>query len=196
MPNDNQASQEWLLYYLADLILNTTEKRDLATRALLGKTYLISGYYQEALQQCQYILDSKVFSLDPEATNQSDSQEVLWGGYKDNFGNPGGSYIHPILCVKYTSWPPSLILSPGMKCKPLKSKSTKRSILTEWNRLDGMHPTATRNRRSLSLLSSAEHSHRTNWIQQSHQLLLTYSCGNTLQQSGYDTKSGLLNSLL
>ncbi len=97
IPNDNQTSQEWLLYYLADLILNTTEKRDLATRALLGKTYLISGYYQEALQQCQYILDSKVFRLDPEATNQSDSQEVLWGGYKDNFGNPGGSYIHPIL---------------------------------------------------------------------------------------------------
>lgn len=95
--NDNQESQDKLIYYLADLILNSTEKRDLATRALLGKTYLISGYYQEALQQCQYILDSKVFSLDPEATNQLNNQEVLWGGYKDNFGNPGGSYIHPIL---------------------------------------------------------------------------------------------------
>lgn len=97
MPNDNEASQDWLLYYLTDLISSSTEKRQLATRALLGKTYLISGYYQEALQQCQYILDSNAFSLDPEATNLSDSQEVLWGGYKDNFGNPGGSYIHPVL---------------------------------------------------------------------------------------------------
>lgn len=97
MPNDNQTSQEWLLYYLTDLISSSTEKRQLATRALLGKTYLISGYYQEALQQCQYILDSNAFSLDPEATNLSDSQEVLWGGYKDNFENPGGSYIHPVL---------------------------------------------------------------------------------------------------
>lgn len=97
MPNDNEASQDWLLYYLTDLISSSTEKRQLATRALLGKTYLISGYYQEALQQCQYILDSNAFSLDPEATNLSDSQEVLWEGYKDNFGNPGGSYIHPVL---------------------------------------------------------------------------------------------------
>lgn len=97
MPNDNEASQDWLLYYLTDLISSSTEKRQLATRALLGKTYLISGYYQEALQQCQYILDSNAFSLDPEATNLSDSQEVLWGGYKDNFENPGGSYIHPVL---------------------------------------------------------------------------------------------------
>lgn len=97
MPNDNEASQDWLLYYLTDLISSSTEKRQLATRALLGKTYLISGYYQEALQQCQYILDSNAFSLDPEATNLSDSQEILWGGYKDNFGNPGGSYIHPVL---------------------------------------------------------------------------------------------------
>ena len=25
------------------------------------------------------------------------SKEVIWGGYKDNFGNPGGDYIHPVL---------------------------------------------------------------------------------------------------
>lgn len=96
-PNNNPESQEQLIYYLTDLIASSTEKRNLATRALLGKTYLISGYYPEALQQCQYILDSNAFRLDPEATNKADSQEVLWGGYKDNFGNPGGSYIHPVL---------------------------------------------------------------------------------------------------
>lgn len=93
IPNDTQESQEYLIYYLTDLV---TEKQ-LAARALLAKISLLSGAYDAAIQECQYILNTNTFVLDPQALNNLESKEVIWGGYKDNFGNPGGDYIHPVL---------------------------------------------------------------------------------------------------
>lgn len=69
----------------------------IASKALLAKIYLLSEYYEDAIQQCNYIIDSNIFALDPYAINTPESKEIIWGGYKDNFGNPGGSYIHPVL---------------------------------------------------------------------------------------------------
>lgn len=96
-PLDNEESQNQLIYYLADLSDTLPIQLAIASRTLLGKIYLFSGYYEDAIQQCLYVLDSNISALDPQALDNLESKEVIWGGYKDNFGNPGGSYIHPVL---------------------------------------------------------------------------------------------------
>lgn len=95
-PLDNEESKNQLIYYLADLS-DTLPILAIASRTLLGKIYLFSGYYEDAIQQCLYVLDSNISALDAQALDNLESKEVIWGGYKDNFGNPGGSYIHPVL---------------------------------------------------------------------------------------------------
>lgn len=97
IPNDTQESQEYLIYYLTDLVNTFDTEKQLAARALLAKISLLSGAYDAAIQECQYILNTNTFVLDPQALDNPESKEVIWEGYKDNFGNPGGSYIHPIL---------------------------------------------------------------------------------------------------
>lgn len=97
IPNDTQESQEYLIYYLTDLVNTFDTEKQLAARALLAKISLLSGAYDAAIQECQYILNTNTFVLDPQALNNLESKEVIWGGYKDNFGNPGGDYIHPVL---------------------------------------------------------------------------------------------------
>lgn len=84
-------------YYLTDLVNTFDTEKQLAARALLAKISLLSGAYDAAIQECQYILNTNAFVLDPQALNNLESKEVIWGGYKDNFGNPGGDYIHPVL---------------------------------------------------------------------------------------------------
>lgn len=96
-PLDNEESQNQLIYYLADLSDTLPIQLAIASRTLLGKIYLFSEYYEDAIQQCLYVLDSNIFALDLQALDNLESKEVIWGGYKDNFGNPGGSYIHPVL---------------------------------------------------------------------------------------------------
>lgn len=96
-PLDNEESQNQLIYYLADLSDTLPIQLAIASRTLLGKIYLFSRYYEDAIQQCLYVLDSNIFALDLQALDNLESKEVIWGGYKDNFGNPGGSYIHPVL---------------------------------------------------------------------------------------------------
>lgn len=96
-PLDNEESKNQLIYYLADLSDTLPIQLAIASRTLLGKIYLFSGYYEDAIQQCLYVLDSNISALDAQALDNLESQEVIWGGYKDNFGNPGGSYIHPVL---------------------------------------------------------------------------------------------------
>lgn len=96
-PLDNEESKNQLIYYLADLSDTLPIQLAMASRTLLGKIYLFSGYYEDAIQQCLYVLDSNISALDPQALNNLESKEVIWGGYKDNFGNPGGDYIHPVL---------------------------------------------------------------------------------------------------
>lgn len=96
IPNDTQESQEYLIYYLTDLVNTFDTEKQLAARALLAKISLLSGAYNAAIQECQYI-NTNTFVLDPQALDNPESKEVIWEGYKDNFGNPGGSYIHPIL---------------------------------------------------------------------------------------------------
>lgn len=96
-PLDNEESQNQLIYYLADLSDTLPIQLAMASRTLLGKIYLFSGYYEDAIQQCLYVLDSNISALDAQALDNLESKEVIWGGYKDNFGNPGGSYIHPVL---------------------------------------------------------------------------------------------------
>lgn len=96
-PLDNEESKNQLILYLADLSGTLPTQLAIASKALLAKTYLLSEYYEDAIQQCNYIIDSNIFALDPYATNTPESKEIIWGGYKDNFGNPGGSYIHPVL---------------------------------------------------------------------------------------------------
>lgn len=96
-PLDNEESQNQLIYYLADLSDTLPIQLAIASRTLLGKIYLFSGYYEDAIQQCLYVLDSNISALDAQALDNLESKEVIWGGYKDNFGNPGGSYIHPVL---------------------------------------------------------------------------------------------------
>ena len=93
-PLDNEESKNQLIYYLADTL---PIQLAMASRTLLGKIYLFSGYYEDAIQQCLYVLDSNISALDAQALDNLESKEVIWGGYKDNFGNPGGSYIHPVL---------------------------------------------------------------------------------------------------
>lgn len=97
IPNDTQESQEYLIYYLTDLVNTFDTEKQLAARALLAKISLLSRAYDAAIQECQYILNTNAFVLDPQALNNLESKEVIWGGYKDNFGNPGGDYIHPVL---------------------------------------------------------------------------------------------------
>lgn len=97
IPNDTQESQEYLIYYLTDLVNTFDTEKQLAARALLAKISLLSGAYDAAIQECQYILNTNTFVLDPQALDNPESKEVIWGGYKDNFGNPGGDYIHPVL---------------------------------------------------------------------------------------------------
>lgn len=100
IPNDTQESQDYLIYYLTDLVNTFDTEKKLAARALLAKISLLSGAYEAAIQQCQYILDTNAFILDPQALDNPESKEVIWGGYKENFSNPenpSGSYIHPIL---------------------------------------------------------------------------------------------------
>lgn len=97
IPNDTQESQEYLIYYLTDLVNTFDTEKQLAARALLAKISLLSGAYDAAIQECQYILKTNTFVLDPQALDNPESKEVIWGGYKDNFGNPGGDYIHPVL---------------------------------------------------------------------------------------------------
>lgn len=97
IPNDTQESQDYLIYYLTDLVNTFDTEKKLAARALLAKISLLSGAYDAAIQECQYILNTNTFVLDPQALDNPESKEVIWEGYKDNFGNPGGSYIHPIL---------------------------------------------------------------------------------------------------
>lgn len=96
-PRDNEESKNQLILYLADLSGTLPTQLAIASKALLAKIYLLSEYYEDAIQQCNYIIDSNIFALDPYATNTPESKEIIWGGYKDNFGNPGGSYIHPVL---------------------------------------------------------------------------------------------------
>lgn len=96
-PLDNEESKNQLIYYLADLSDTLPIQLAIASRTLLGKIYLFSGYYEDAIQQCLYVLDSNISALDAQALDNLESKEVIWGGYKDNFGNPGGSYIHPVL---------------------------------------------------------------------------------------------------
>ena len=96
-PLDNEESQNQLIYYLADLSDTLPIQLAIASRTLLGKIYLFSGYYEDAIQQCLYVLDSNISALDAQALDNLESKEVIWGGYKDNFGNPGGDYIHPVL---------------------------------------------------------------------------------------------------
>lgn len=96
-PLDNEESKNQLILYLADLSGTLPTQLAIASKALLAKIYLLSEYYEDAIQQCNYIIDSNIFALDPYATNTPESKEIIWGGYKDNFGNPGGSYIHPVL---------------------------------------------------------------------------------------------------
>lgn len=96
-PLDNEESKNQLIYYLTDLSETLPIQLAIASRTLLGKIYLLSGLYEDAIQQCQYVLDSNISALDPQALDNLESKEVIWGGYKDNFGNPGGSYIHPVL---------------------------------------------------------------------------------------------------
>lgn len=100
IPNDTQESQEYLIYYLTDLVNTFDTEKQLAARALLAKISLLSGAYDAAIQECQYILNTNTFVLDPQALDNPESKEVIWGGYKENFSNPenpSGSYIHPIL---------------------------------------------------------------------------------------------------
>ena len=97
IPNDTQESQDYLIYYLTDLVNTFDTEKQLAARALLAKISLLSGAYDAAIQECQYILNTNAFVLDPQALDNPESKEVIWGGYKDNFGNPGDDYIHPIL---------------------------------------------------------------------------------------------------
>lgn len=96
-PLDNEESKNQLIYYLADLSDTLPIQLAIASRTLLGKIYLFSGYYEDAIQQCLYIINNSTYALDSNALNNSESQEIIWGGYKDNFGNPGGTYIHPVL---------------------------------------------------------------------------------------------------
>lgn len=96
IPNDTQESQEYLIYYLTDLVNTFDTEKQLAARALLAKISLLSGAYDVAIQEYQYI-NTNAFVLDPQALDNLESKEVIWGGYKDNFGNPGGDYIHPVL---------------------------------------------------------------------------------------------------
>lgn len=96
-PLDNEESKNQLIYYLTDLSDTLPIQLAMASRTLLGKIYLFSGYYEDAIQQCLYVLDSNISALDAQALDNLESKEVIWGGYKDNFGNPGGSYIHPVL---------------------------------------------------------------------------------------------------
>lgn len=96
-PLDNEESKNQLIYYLTDLSETLPIQLAIASRTLLGKIYLLSGLYEDAIQQCLYIMNNTTSALDANALNNSESKEVIWGGYKDNFGNPGGSYIHPVL---------------------------------------------------------------------------------------------------
>lgn len=96
-PLDNEESKNQLIYYLTDLSETLPIQLAIASRTLLGKIYLFSGYYEDAIQQCLYVLDNNISALDAQALDNLESKEVIWGGYKDNFGNPGGSYIHPVL---------------------------------------------------------------------------------------------------
>lgn len=96
-PLDNEESKNQLIYYLTNLSETLPIQLAIASRTLLGKIYLFSGYYEDAIQQCLYVLDSNISALDAQALDNLESKEVIWGGYKDNFGNPGGSYIHPVL---------------------------------------------------------------------------------------------------
>ena len=96
-PLDNEESKNQLIYYLTDLSETLPIQLAIASRTLLGKIYLLSGLYEDAIQQCLYIMNNTTSALYANALNNSESKEVIWGGYKDNFGNPGGSYIHPVL---------------------------------------------------------------------------------------------------
>lgn len=96
-PLDNEESKNQLIYYLADLSDTLPIQLAIVSRTLLGKIYLLSGLYEDAIQQCLYVLDNNISALDAQALDNLESKEVIWGGYKDNFGNPGGSYIHPVL---------------------------------------------------------------------------------------------------
>ena len=96
-PLDNEESKNQLIFYLADLSDTLPIQLAMASRTLLGKIYLFSGYYEDAIQQCLYVLNSNISALDAQALDNPESKEVIWGGYKDNFGNPGGDYIHPVL---------------------------------------------------------------------------------------------------
>ncbi len=96
-PLDNEESKNQLISYLADLSNTLPGPLAIASKTLLGKIYLFSEYYEDAIQQCLYIINNSTYALDSNALNNSESQEIIWGGYKDNFGNPGGIYIHPVL---------------------------------------------------------------------------------------------------
>lgn len=96
-PLDNEESKNQLISYLADLSNTLPGPLAIASKTLLGKIYLFSEYYEDAIQQCLYIINNSTYALDSNALNNSESQEIIWGGYKDNFGNPGGTYIHPVL---------------------------------------------------------------------------------------------------
>lgn len=96
-PLDNEESKNQLISHLADLSNTLPGPLAIASKTLLGKIYLFSEYYEDAIQQCLYIINNSTYALDSNALNNSESQEIIWGGYKDNFGNPGGTYIHPVL---------------------------------------------------------------------------------------------------
>lgn len=96
-PLDNEENKNQLISYLADLSNTLPGPLAIASKTLLGKIYLFSEYYEDAIQQCLYIINNSTYALDSNALNNSESQEIIWGGYKDNFGNPGGTYIHPVL---------------------------------------------------------------------------------------------------
>ena len=76
IPNDTQESQEYLIYYLTDLVNTFDTEKQLAARALLAKISLLSGAYDAAIQECQYILNTNAFVLDPQALNKGQRKNL------------------------------------------------------------------------------------------------------------------------
>lgn len=135
-PLDNEESKNQLIYYLADLSDTLPIQLAMASRTLLGKIYLFSGYYEDAIQQCLYIMNNTTSALDANALNNSESQEIIWGGYKDNFGNPGGSYIHPVLLREVYLMAAIAYSQTGREMKATEIKNILKTAFsiedTEW----------------------------------------------------------------
>ena len=127
IPNDTQESQEYLIYYLTDLVNTFDTEKQLAARALLAKISLLSGAYDAAIQECQYILNTNTFVLDHKLSTILKVKKLFGEDIKKI------SAIRKILaeaisirycCVKSTLWLPSLILKPEEKWKSQKLKTS------------------------------------------------------------------------